>query len=342
MNEIRDQKRDGGDRPGHGPGEHDTHRHGRDGHDHDHDHTGHTHLSGGHSHAPADFGLAFAIGFALNAGFVIVEFGYGYLSHSVALMADAGHNLADVLGLVVAWVASVLAKRPPSQRYTYGLQGSTIIAALFNAVILLVAVGMILLETFRRFVQPEPVAAATVMVVAAIGIVVNGITAWFFASGSKGDLNLRGVFLHMLSDALLSAGVVVAGGVILLTNWLWLDPLVSLVINALIIWGTWGLLRGSLDMSLAAVPPGVDPASVQAFLEARPGVAEVHDLHIWSMSTTKVALTCHLVMPDGHPGDRFISELCKTLEERFAIGHPTVQIEMGGDLVCSFAPPTVI
>src|SRR5882757_5799483 len=283
--------------------DHDGHDHAH-GHEHDHDH-GHSHQHGhsrmGHVHAPASFGEAFAIGIILNITYVIIEVAYGFISNSVALLADAGHNLGDVLGLLVAWVATVLVKRAPSARFTYGLGGSSILAALFNAVFLLLTVGAISWEAVQRLSNPEPVSGATVMVVAAIGILVNGVTAWLFASGRKGDLNVRGAFLHMAADALVSAGVVVAGLVILVTGWLWLDPIVSLAINAVIVWGTWGLLRDSVGMSMAAVPPQIDPAAVRSLLSTRAGVVDVHDLHIWPMSTTENALTCHLVMPEGHP-----------------------------------------
>ena len=244
-----------------------SHDHDHDHHDHDHhghDHGEHGHSHGaGHVHAPASFGSAFAIGIALNAGFVIVEVAYGVLGHSVALFADAGHNLGDVLGLLVAWVASVLVKRAPSARFTYGLRGSSILAALFNAIFLLLTIGGISWEAIQRLGRPEPVSGGTVMLVAAIGIAINGVCAWLFASGRKGDLNLRGAFAHMAADAVVSAGVVAAGLVILLTGWLWLDPLVSLAINAVIVWGTWGLLRDSVGMSLAAVPSEIDPAKVR-------------------------------------------------------------------------------
>lgn len=249
-----------------------TEHHDHAGPGHSHDHAGHAHAPGGHVHAPASFGKAFAIGIALNVGFVLIEAVYGVLGNSVALLADAGHNLSDVLGLVVAWVANVLAKRAPTSRYTYGMKGSSILASLFNAVFLLVAVGAIGWEAIQRFGESAPVAGKTVMVVAAIGILVNGITAWLFASGAKGDINIRGAFLHMAADAAVSAGVVLAGLVILYTGWTWLDPVVSLGIVAIIVWSTWGLLRGSLAMSLAAVPPGIDPAAVRRHLEGLPGV----------------------------------------------------------------------
>jgi len=308
---------------------HDHHAHG----DHDNDHR--------HVHAPASFGKAFAIGIGLNAAFVAVEAVYGVIGHSVALLADAGHNLGDVLGLVVAWLASELVKRAPSARYTYGLRGSSILAALFNAVFLLVVTGAISWEAILRLGSPEPVAGKTIMIVAAIGTVINSVTAWLFASGQH-DLNLRGAFLHMAADALVSVGVVVAGLVILLTGWLWLDPIVSLAINAVIVWGAWGLLRDAVNMSVAAVPPGVDPAEVRAYLSSQPGVASVHDLHIWSMSTTEIALTCHIVMPAGHPGDAFLHRLADSLASRFNIRHPTMQVEVDPRLACALAPDEVV
>jgi cobalt-zinc-cadmium efflux system protein len=222
------------------------------------------------------------------------------------------------------------------------MRGSSILAALFNAVFLLVTVGGLSWEAIRRLGSPEPVAGKTMMVIAAIGIVVNAVTAWLFASGRKDDINLRGAFLHMASDALVSVGVVAAGLVILLTNWLWVDPVVSLVINAVIVWGTWGLLRDSVGMSMAAVPPQIDPAAVRTLLSARTGVVDVHDLHIWPMSTTENALTCHLVMPDGHPGDAFLHELASDLAKRFKIIHATVQIEVDPHIACALAPDEVV
>ncbi len=314
-------------------------------HDHDthdaHDHSGHNDGSA-HAHAPANFGHAFAIGIALNSGFVLVEAAYGFFANSVALLADAGHNLSDVLGLAVAWFASVLVKRAPSPRFTYGLRGSSILAALFNAVFLLVAVGAIAWEAIQRFGSPEPVAGKTVMLIAAIGILVNGITAWLFASGAKDDINLRSAFLHMASDALVSAGVVIAGFIILMTNWLWLDPLMSLIISAVIIWGTWGLLRDSLAMSMAAVPATIDPLKVRDFLKSQAGVTAIHDLHIWPMSTTEIAMTCHLVIPNGHPGDRFLHHLAGKLAAKFKINHPTIQIETDPHEACALAPDEVV
>ncbi|MEE7465011.1 cation transporter [Methylobacterium fujisawaense] len=321
--------------------QHDHAYHGPAGHSHGgHAHGGHAH-GPGHVHAPASFGRAFAIGIGLNVGFVVLEAAYGVLGNSVALLADAGHNLSDVLGLVVAWVATVLAKRSPSARYTYGMKGSSILASLFNAVFLLVAVGAIGWEAIQRFGEPAPVAGKTVMVVAAVGILVNGITAWLFASGAKGDINIRGAFLHMAADAAVSAGVVLAGLVILYTGWTWLDPAVSLGIVAVIVWSTWGLLRDSLAMSLAAVPPGIDPAAVRAHLGSLPGVAAIHDLHIWPMSTTDVALTAHLVVPGGAPGDAFLMRAAQEMHERFGIGHATFQVETS-EAACTLAPDHVV
>jgi cobalt-zinc-cadmium efflux system protein len=316
-------------------------------HSHHHDHAGHgagdhAHGHGGHAHAPAQFGTAFAIGIGLNTAFVIVEAAFGYLGNSTALVADAGHNLSDVLGLVVAWVAVMLAKRPPSARFTYGLRGSSILAALFNAMFLLVAVGAIGLEAVQRLFRPEPVAELTMIAVAAVGILINGFTAWLFVSGQKQDINIRGAYLHMVADAAVSAGVVVAGLAIMLTGWTWLDAAASLLIVAVILWGTWGLLRESTAMSLGAVPPSIDPAAVRHYLEQCPGVTEVHDLHIWPMSTTEVALTCHLVIPSGAPGDAFLFSITHHLHDAFGIQHSTIQIETDPDSSCALAPDHVV
>ncbi len=322
------------------PKDHDDHD--QDHADHGHgDHGGHAH-GPGHAHAPASFGKAFAIGIALNVGFVAVEATFGVLANSVALLADAGHNLSDVLGLVVAWVAMVLAKRAPSARYTYGMKGSSILAALFNAVFLLVAVGAIAWEAIQRFGEPAPVAGKTVMIVAAVGILVNGVTAWLFASGAKGDINIKGAFLHMAADAAVSAGVVIAGLVILYTGWTWLDPVVSIAIVAVIVWSTWGLLRDSLTLSLAAVPPGIDPAAVRSHLEGLPGVTALHDLHVWAMSTTETCLTAHLLMPGGRPDDAFLMDAAAGIRERFGIGHTTLQVETSADNACALAPDHVV
>lgn len=316
-------------------------------HDHthhdDHGHGDRVPSHAGHDHAvPKDFGKAFAIGIALNFGFVIVEVVYGLLANSIALVADAGHNLGDVLGLGMAWVATILARRVPSKTHTYGLRRGTILAALANAVLLLVAVGAILVEGVRRFIEPGEVASITVMIVAAIGIVVNGVTAWLFASGRKGDINLRAAFLHMAYDALVSVGVVAAGAVILLTGWTRIDPLVSLAVAGVVLWGTWGLLRDSVGMSLDAVPEGVELDDVKVFLLQCSGVSAVHDLHIWPMSTTENAMTCHCVMLGGHPGDAFLVDVARELEERFHIDHATIQIEVQENVACALEPDHVV
>jgi cobalt-zinc-cadmium efflux system protein len=312
-----------------------------EGHDHGgHHHHDHGHGSLGHVHAPANFGKAFAIGMSLNATFVVVEVVFGIAGNSVALLADAGHNLSDALGLGVAWAAVILAKRRPTARFTYGLGGSSILAALFNAVFLLVVVGGLSWEAVQRFWGTEPVAGKTVMLVAACGIVLNGFCAWLFMSGSKGDLNVRGAFMHMAADALVSLGVVVAGLAILMTGWQWLDPAVSLVINAIIVWGTWSLLTGSIAMSLNAVPQGIETAKVEAYLKGLPGVSEVHDLHIWSMSTTETALTVHLVRPAGLDDD-LLASAAHELERRFKIQHATIQMETGTH-ECKLAPANVV
>ncbi|QDM41544.1 cation diffusion facilitator family transporter [Altererythrobacter sp. TH136] len=290
---------------------------------HSHDH-GHGH---GHGHGPVNHGPAFAIGVTLNLAFVVVEAVYGFLAGSMALLADAGHNLSDVLSLALAWGASVLARRAPSGRYTYGFKSSTILAALANAGLLLVAIGAIAFETLNRMAAPPAVEGRTMIAVASIGILINGATALLFMRGRKHDLNIRGAFLHMTADALVSLGVVIAGAAILLTGERWIDPVTSLVIVLVIAWGTWGLLKDSVKLSLNAVPEHIDEAAVRAHLAALPGVTAVHDLHIWPMSTTEAALTAHLVIPAGHPGDAFLRDLAHDLEHEFAIGHTTVQVE---------------
>jgi len=297
------------------------------GYSHDH---GHGH-GNGHSHAPADFGNAFAIGVVLNTAFVIIEASYGFWSGSMALVADAGHNLSDVLALLLAWGASILAKRAPSQRFTYGLKSSTILAAMANAGLLLVALGAILFETLSRLYDPAPVAGMTMVIVASIGIAVNTGTALLFMRGRKDDLNIRGAFLHMTADALVSVGVVIAGIAILITGALWIDPVTSLIIVAIIAWGTWGLLKDSVKMGLLAVPEGIEESAVRRYLAGLPGVAAVHDLHIWAMSTTETALTAHLVIPGGTAGDAFLSDISDHLAHDFRIGHSTIQIETTQD-----------
>lgn len=294
------------------------------GHSHDHAHA----PGGGHAHAPADFGRAFLIGIILNTGFVILEATYGWLSGSMALIADAGHNLSDVLALLLAWGASVAAKKPATSRFTYGYKSSTILAALANAGLLLVAIGAIAFETFNRMAEPAPVQGMTMVIVAGIGIAINAGTAVMFMRRRQHDINVRGAFLHMAADALVSLGVVIAGFAILMTGALWIDPVVSLVIVVVIAWGTWGLLKDSVEMSLLAVPKGVSESGVRGYLAGLDGVTEIHDLHIWPMSTTETALTAHLVMPGGHPGDAFLREVAEELEHHHRIGHTTLQIEM--------------
>lgn len=309
-------------------------------HDHDHDH-GHAHGGLGHVHAPADFGRAFAVGIVLNTGFVAIEIAFGLWANSMALVADAGHNLSDVLALIVAWLAARAAKRPPSTRFTYGFAGTSILAALFNALFLMLALGALALEAVQRLLAPEPVSGTTMIWVAAIGIGVNGFTAWLFAGGSKGDLNIRGAYLHMLTDALISAGVVVAGFAVAATGWVRIDPVVSLVVVAIVVWGTWGLLRESMALSVAGVPAAIDPTAVRAALSTLPGVVALHDLHVWAMSTTEVALTAHLVMPAG-ADDAFLRETTAMLEHRFEIGHVTLQIETTDGGWCRLEPDAVL
>ena len=295
------------------------------------------------AHQPRDFSRAFAAGIVLNLAFVLVEAAYGVLANSLALLSDAGHNLSDVLALGLAWGASMLARRGPSQRFTYGMRSSSILAALLNAMLLLLVTGAIAWEAIQRLFAPEPVASSTVIWVALIGIVINGATAMLFARGREHDLNMRGAFLHMAADAAVSLGVAAAGAVILLTGWFWLDPLTGLVIAALIVASTWGLLRDSVTLALDAVPGHIDPQHVRDYLSGLAGVSEAHDLHIWAMSTTETALTVHLVMPGGHPGDAFMAKVCGELHQRFHVQHPTIQIETGdGPHPCPLAPDHVV
>jgi cobalt-zinc-cadmium efflux system protein len=311
---------------------HHHHAHSHDHHDHDHDHAhdhGHSHGSGGHSHAPKDFGRAFAIGVGLNFAFVLIEAAVGLWSGSLALLADAGHNLSDVLSLLLAWGATILAKTAPTARRTYGLRKATVLASLANAVLLLVAVGVIVSEAIHRFTEPAQIATGPVMIVAAIGVVINTATALMFMKGHE-DLNIRGAFLHMAADAAVSLAVVIGAGLIAVTSLLWIDPALSLLIAAVIVWGTWGLLRDSVDLALDAAPRGIDVDAVRAWLLARPGVTEVHDLHVWAMSTTETAMTAHLTRPDNADGDDFLHATCEGLAHRFGIGHSTLQVEIGG------------
>lgn len=291
-------------------------------HDHGHHH-GHDH------HHPHDFNRAFGIGILLNVIFVVVETWFGWRADSLALLADAGHNLSDVLGLVLAWLGMFVARLQPNDRYTYGRQRASILAALVNALVLLAVMGGMAWEAIRRFSDPAPIAGETVIAVAAAGVVINGITAWLFMAGSHGDLNIRGAFLHMAGDALVSLGVVVAGFLYLKTGWLWLDPLLSLVIAVLILYATWGLFSQSLRLTFDGVPSSIELGAVRTYLRELPGVTDIHDLHIWAMSTSESALTAHLIMPEGHPGDDFLHELGQQLHDRFDIDHATVQIEAG-------------
>jgi cobalt-zinc-cadmium efflux system protein len=303
---------------------------------HDHDHAG-------HAHEPPGNNAAFAIGVILNLGFVTIEVLYGLAAHSLALISDAGHNLSDVFCLLLAWGAMHLTKTAPTKRRTYGWRRSSILAALINAVVLLVVVGGITVEAIRRLSNPPEVAGGTVMAVAAIGIVINTISALLFMSGRKRDLNLKGAFLHMAGDAVVSLGVVIAAFAIRLTGWHWLDPAVSLAIGAVIVWGTWGLLRESINLSMDAVPAEIDPHRVEDYLANLAGVTAVHDLHIWAMSTTEVALTVHLVMEEPPRNDLFLHDVSDVLRDRFGIGHATTQIECGNcERDCRQAPVHVV
>ncbi len=284
-------------------------------------------MSHSHQHE-TDFGRAFAIGVLLNTGFIIAEVIFGLYSHSLSLLADAGHNLSDVMGLLMAWAATNLSRRTPTQRFTYGLRRTSVLAALFNAILLLVSIGAIAWEAIRRIRQPEPVLGQTMIWVAAAGVVINGITAWMFARGRKGDLNIRGAFLHMAADAAVSAGVVVAGVVIFQTGWSLIDPISSLVIVVIILIGTWGLLRDSVNLVLDAVPRGIDPGAVKNFLEQLPGVAAVHHLHVWGLSTTETACTAHVVKREPQLDDKLLKTIAHELHERFGIEHTTIQFEL--------------
>lgn len=289
------------------------------GHDHAHDHR--------HDHSPKSYGRPFIIGISLNLVFVVVETVYGISSGSVALVADAAHNLSDVLGLAFAWAGFLLAQRKPSRRRTYGFRKTTVLAALGNSVLLLVAIGGVSWEAVGRLRHPAVIEGRIVMAVAAVGVVINGVSAMLFAKGRKGDANLRGAFLHLASDAAVSFGVVVAGAIILRTGWMWLDPLVSLVVSVVILLGTWGLLKQSVNLALDAVPEGIDAEAVNTYLAGLPGVLEVHDLHIWAMSTTETALTAHLVMATNTCEPRFLGDVGKVLHDKFKIEHSTLQVE---------------
>lgn len=285
---------------------------------------GHTHSHG------ATHGRAFAIGITLNVLFVLAEAYYGWLTDSLALLSDAGHNLSDVLGLLMAWGGFYLARLRPSRRHTYGLGRATIMAAVFNALLLLVATGGIVWEAIARFSHPVPIQGGTVMLVAAVGIVINGFTAWLFMPrGERHDLNLRGAYLHMAADALVSLGVVAAAALYVWTGWTWLDPAISLVIALVILFGTWDLLHHALRLSLDAVPASIEPGEVSDYLSGLPGVSAIHDLHVWAMSTSETALTVHLIMPDGQPDDDFLCRVANALHDEFDIDHTTIQVETG-------------
>ena len=317
------------------------HRHADHGHSHGHDHShGHSH---GHSHAPQSYDRAFAIGVGLNLGFVVAEVIFGFAANSLALLADAAHNLSDVAGLVLAWGAAWLGRRAPTSRRSYGFRRASILAALMNAALLLVGVGGILLESARRFEAPEPIAGMTVIWVASVGIIINGATALLFMRGRHGDLNIRGAFLRMVADAGVSLGVVLATLAERATGWLWLDPATGIAIALVILYSTWGLGRDSVNLAFDAAPAGIDPEAVKRHLESLPGVIEVHDLHIWAMSTTETALTAHLVRPGAALDDAFITEAARQLEKRFAIHHATLQIESGDPAhPCRLAPAEVV
>lgn len=306
--------------------------HDHDHHDHDHhDHEPHAHGTGhghaGHSHAPRDFGRAFAIGVGLNAGFVALEGVAGWFTGSLALLADAGHNLSDVAGLLLAWAAVAMTRMAATERRTYGFGRSTILASLANAMLLLLAVGAILWEAVHRFMAPQAIDTWTVAGVAGAGIVINAATAMLFFGGAKDDLNIRGAYLHMLADAAVSLGVVIAALAIAATGWLWLDGAVSILIAVVIAWGTWSLLTESTQLALDGVPRGVDHSAVRTYLASLPGVSAVHDLHIWALSTTDTALTAHVVRPGATLDDTFLASIADDLRARFAIGHTTIQVE---------------
>ena len=319
------------------------------GHEHEHEHAGgHGAHAGdshaGHSHAlPASLGKLFLAGIALNLAFVAAEWVFGVMSHSLALLADATHNLGDVLGLVLAWVASHLSRRAPSERFTYGLRGTSILAALANALILVLVTGGLAWEAIQRLSDPQPVQGGIVIAVALVGVLINGLTAWLFMSRQKSDLNVRGAYLHMAADAATSLGVAVAGVLVMFTGWLWLDPVVTLVLGVVIVAGSWGLLRASIKLALHAVPEAIDGPAVRDYLAQLAGVSEVHDLHIWGMSTTENAMTAHLVCPSGHPGDEFLQLAAREVERKFSIHHVTLQVELGDtDKPCALAPLHVV
>lgn len=309
-------------------------------HDHDHHDHSHAHDHAGHSHAPDSFGFAFAVGASLNAAFVVAELIFGYAANSLALISDAVHNFSDVIALLLAWGGAWLAGRRPTDTHTYGYRRASILAALFNAGLLLVAVGGIAVEAINRLREPAAVAGWTVVWVAALGILINGGTALLFMRGRHGDLNVRGAYLHMAADAGVSFGVVVAALVIMATGWLWVDPAISLVISAVVLASGWGLMRDSVNLALDAVPKSIELAKVRDYLAGLDGVSEVHDLHIWAMSTNETALTAHLVRPGGHD-DTFLHQVCEGLSHRFNIHHATLQVEVSGE-TCKLAPAEMV
>jgi cobalt-zinc-cadmium efflux system protein len=338
---------DHGDHAHHAAG--DKHDHGRKpggghGHGHSHAHGGHHH----HHHVPTDMGRIFAIGVTLNTIFVLVEVGAGFWSGSMALLADAGHNLSDVLALLMAWGATVLAKRAPTSRRTYGLRKGTILASLGNAVFLLLAIGAIVSESIHRLTLHSTIDTRTVMLTAGLGVVINTTTALLFMRGSQEDLNVRGAFLHMASDAAISVAVVIGAAIIALTGLQWIDPVLSLGIAVIIVMGTWGLLRDSVNLALDGAPRGIDVGEVRDWLAALPGVEEIHDLHVWAMSTTETALTAHVIRPaakderGADDGDSFLHAACEGLAHRFNIGHATLQVETDAENSCRLAPAGVV
>jgi cobalt-zinc-cadmium efflux system protein len=312
-----------------------------------HHHHGHScsHGHHGHSHhiVPKNLDRRFMIGAVINMAFVTGELGFGVISNSLGLIADAAHNFSDVIGLLLAWGGAFLARLAPTATRTYGYSGASILAALGNAALLLVATGGIIVHAISRLLDPAPVESSVVIWVALIGIVINAATAMLFYKDKDHDINVRGAYLHMAADAAVSLGVVIAGVIILKTGWFWVDPVIGLVIAAVILWGTWGLAKESLHLSLAGVPKGIDRDGVVRYLASLPGVTEVHDLHIWAMSTTRNAMTAHIIMPEGGADDAFLARITNDMEERFRIHHPTIQVERGGDVdSCRFAPEHVI
>ncbi|MGL5032308.1 MAG: cation diffusion facilitator family transporter [Microcystaceae cyanobacterium] len=296
-------------------------------HDHHHDHHGHH-----HHHSPSNPNRAFIIGLVLNIFIVVIQVIFGFVSHSLSLLADAGHNLGDVLGLLIAWTASWLVKRQASARYTYGFRRSSILAALLNASLIMIALGAIAVEALHRLQNPQPLQENIVIIVASLGMILNGFTAWLFSKDQQ-DLNLKGVFLHMVTDALVSLGVVLGAIAILITGWTWLDPLMSLVISVLIFWGTWGLLKDSVALLLDGVPVNIKTQAVQTYLQELPNVVAIHDLHIWAMSTTENALTVHVIVENSLPNDQFLQTLQQEIKEYFGINHTTIQLENGQNLL---------